>query len=129
MDKVFGGKGADEYQAIYDAIHECGKDMHGTELFKENLNQDEYDKECVYRWLEGTPRTSMTVELVDKLHKLGFKIVKADRSDKFVSVNYGFECDEPDCNYLTQNEDDHIITDDGDYLCLECARKKGLLDT
>lgn len=41
-------------------------------------------------------------------------------------ANYGFYCDEPDCTYITQNEDDHIITDDGDYLCLQCAEKRGL---
>jgi len=40
-------------------------------------------------------------------------------------TNYGFECDEPDCNYITQSEDDHIVTKDGELLCLECAKKRG----
>ena len=41
-------------------------------------------------------------------------------------ANYGFYCDEPDCDYITQNEDDHIVTDEGDYICLECAKKREL---
>ena len=60
-EKLFGGKGAEEYQAIYDALHYCSEDW----------NQDVYD------WLESTPRTSLTCELVDMLHRKGFKIVKA----------------------------------------------------
>lgn len=37
-------------------------------------------------------------------------------------TNYGFQCDR--CEYITQSEDDHIITDDGEYLCLECNEKR-----
>lgn len=31
----------------------------------------------------------------------------------------GFKCD--DCGDETQDENDHIVTDDGLYLCLKCA--------
>jgi len=37
-------------------------------------------------------------------------------------ANYGFECD--DCNYITQSEDDHIVTEEGDYLCLKCVQRR-----
>ena len=53
-DKLFGGGGEEEYQAVYDAIHYCGEK----------------------NWLGGTPRTSLTCELVNELHEMGFKIVK-----------------------------------------------------
>ena len=33
----------------------------------------------------------------------------------------GFECD--NCYYITQTEDDHIVTDDGRVLCVGCAKK------
>ena len=31
---------------------------------------------AVYDYLEETPKTSLVVEIVDKLHELGYKIVK-----------------------------------------------------
>lgn len=34
---------------------------------------------------------------------------------------YGEKCD--NCDYITQNEDDHVIVDD-EYLCLKCAEAK-----
>ena len=37
-------------------------------------------------------------------------------------TNYGFQCD--DCTYITQREDDHIITTEGDYVCLPCHKKR-----
>jgi len=37
-------------------------------------------------------------------------------------TNYGFQCDQ--CDYVTQSEDDHIVTEDGEYLCLMCQNKK-----
>jgi len=38
-----------------------------------------------------------------------------------MGANYGFECDE--CDYVTQSEDDHIITKEGAYLCVPCYEK------
>jgi len=36
-----------------------------------------------------------------------------------MSDNTGFECDR--CGYITQTEDDHAVTEDGQYLCLKCV--------
>jgi hypothetical protein len=36
-----------------------------------------------------------------------------------MGTNYGFQCD--NCEYVTQNEDDHVVTDDGGYFCLPCS--------
>lgn len=33
-----------------------------------------------------------------------------------------FKCER--CGKLCVTEDDYIVTDDGEYLCLECAMKK-----
>jgi len=38
-----------------------------------------------------------------------------------MGANYGFECDR--CDYVTQSEDDHIITREGEYLCIPCFDK------
>jgi len=64
---MFGGENSEEYQAVYDAIHKCGKD---------NDTKEECEKTAVYKWLESTTRTSLTVELVNKLHDMGFSIKK-----------------------------------------------------
>jgi len=34
---------------------------------------------------------------------------------------YGLKCD--NCDYVTQSEDDHAVTEDGEYLCLSCLEK------
>ena len=52
-EKVFGGKGAEENQALWDALHQVAKDE---------------DKD-VYDWLDDTPRTTLVVFLVDELHR------------------------------------------------------------
>ena len=46
----------------------------------------------------------------------------ADEPDEHNVTNYGFECDE--CPYITQSEDDHIVTEDGAYLCIPCSKKR-----
>ena len=38
-----------------------------------------------------------------------------------MGANYGFECDR--CDYVTQSENDHIITKEGEYLCIPCYEK------
>ena len=70
--KLFGGVGSEEYQAIYDAIHYCGE-----KNCMSDLGDDAEPKDRAYEWLGGTPRTSLSCELVNELHEMGFKIVKA----------------------------------------------------
>ena len=67
--EIFGGEGAPEYNALYNAIRFCGHDYTG--------NQDEY---AHYAFLQDMPITSLTVELIDKLHEMGYKIVKINDS-------------------------------------------------
>ena len=72
MDKkeykeLFGGKNSEQQNAVYNAILECGYDHEG--------NRDD-ENLAVYNWLESCGKTSITVELVNKLIELGFKIVK-----------------------------------------------------
>lgn len=72
MKKPFGGEKSEQYNAVYNAIIECGKDhtlMKGEEIIEEQY-------EC-YRWLEEVPKTSLTAELVNKLNELGFEIIKS----------------------------------------------------
>lgn len=59
---LFEGEGAEEYEALMESLKLCAK----------NEEQD------IYQWLEETPKTSLIVFLVDNLHQLGFKIVKAE---------------------------------------------------
>lgn len=56
---MFGGQNCEMYEAVYRAIIECGGGE-GT----------------VYDWLENTPKTTLTVTLVDKLLEMGFIIKK-----------------------------------------------------
>ena len=70
-EKIFGGEGCKEYQAVYDAIHFCGEKSCMSEL-----PEDSEPKDKAYEWLSNTPRTSLTCELVNELHERGFKIVK-----------------------------------------------------
>ena len=63
-EKMFGGEGADQYQALWDALHGCARE------------NGEPTTEEVYEFIENTPRTSLVCFLVDKLHEMGFKIVK-----------------------------------------------------
>lgn len=67
LKELFGGEGSLQYNAIYNAILQCGYDH-------EKSNKD--DNSC-YGWMEETPKTSLTVDLVDKLNELGFKIIKS----------------------------------------------------
>ena len=56
--ELFGGVGEDEYNAMLGA-------------FSENAG----GVDSIYEWLEKTPKTTMIVNLVDKLHEMGFKII------------------------------------------------------
>ena len=70
MKTPFGGKKSEQYNAIYNAIIECGNDN------AEMLGEPKDDNAC-YVWLDKIPKTSLTVELVDKLNELGFEIIKS----------------------------------------------------
>jgi hypothetical protein len=63
------GKG-DACSAVWTAIHACGIEN------PMGPSGDVHPKEMAYRWLEGTPRTSLVVELVDKLYDLGYVVTK-----------------------------------------------------
>jgi hypothetical protein len=67
-EKLFGGEGSEENQAVYDALHKCAEDAYPLGTID--------NKESVYTYMENTPRTSFCVELVQKLHEMGFSIVK-----------------------------------------------------
>lgn len=60
-EELFGGKDSEMYNALYNAFLECANDE---------------DKDF-YTWIEDTPKTTMTVFLVDKLKENGFKIIKS----------------------------------------------------
>lgn len=40
----------------------------------------------------------------------------------------GHTCDGNGCSFVTRTEDDHIVTADGEVLCMECYRKKASLE-
>lgn len=57
--QMFGGKDREKYNALYASFVE---NAGGTDR--------------IYEWLEKTPKTTMVVNLVDKLKEMGFVIVK-----------------------------------------------------
>lgn len=57
---LYGGEDAEEYNILMQAFYNCAED----------------DQLAFYSWLDKTPKTSLVVLLIDKLHKLGFKIIK-----------------------------------------------------
>lgn len=60
----FGGRGAEGYNALYKALHRCAVD-------------DGHDANYgVYDYLRDMPRTSLTVEIVNKLREMGYDIIK-----------------------------------------------------
>ena len=60
MIDTFGGKDGEEQNALMQSLMDCAKD--------EDSN--------VYYFLENESKTCLIVLLVDKLHELGYKIVK-----------------------------------------------------
>jgi len=56
--KDFGGERSEEYNALGTALRKAAQ----------NMNMELYD------YLEETPKTSLTVEITNALHELGFKI-------------------------------------------------------
>ncbi len=57
---LFGGKHKEQYNILMEALEDCAKD----------------ENQSIYMWLDDVPRTSMIVFLVDKLHHLGYEIIK-----------------------------------------------------
>lgn len=63
LDSPFGGKYSDQYNALWQALHSAAEASgHGGE-------------HGVYAYLDGMPRTSLVVELVNELHALGFGVL------------------------------------------------------
>jgi hypothetical protein len=60
MSNIFGGVGAEQYNALMTALENCAK----------------YDDRDIYEYLDKTPKTSLIVELVQELDSLGFQIIK-----------------------------------------------------
>lgn len=62
---MFGGENAEAYNALMSALWELagGKDE-------------------IYQYLEETPKTSLVVEVVDKLKELGYSITPAPSTPK-----------------------------------------------
>lgn len=58
--ELFGGENGDQYNALMQALSDCADD----------------EKKDIYCYLEKTPKTSLVVELVDKLIKNGFLIIR-----------------------------------------------------
>jgi len=74
--KLFGGARSEEYQAIYDAIQQCGQENSASDL-----PDDAPPTDKTYEWLEETPRCSLMCELVNKLHEMGFKIIDSEQTE------------------------------------------------
>lgn len=77
IEEIFGGEYADEQNVLLHVIKERG-----------------------YEFFEKTPKTSMTLYLLEDLHKLGYEIVKYDyinraskRSDLLRFINGLFDSD------------------------------------
>lgn len=58
--KMFGGEGAEEFNAMMTALQSCADD----------------EEKSIYDWLDDTPKTSLVCFLVNKLHDLGYEIKK-----------------------------------------------------
>ena len=63
---TFGGKHADQYEAMKRALHDAAV-WHG-------VPRSEY---MIYAYLEEVPKTSLVVELVDALHRGGYRITRS----------------------------------------------------
>jgi len=68
-DSPFGKDfNAEQNTALWDAIHSCAHDHDYVSVDFASM---------VYEYLGKTPRTSLVVELVQKLNEMSYKIVKA----------------------------------------------------
>lgn len=69
---LFGGKGADQYNALHAALILAATDY--ARSIPENDRRGTDVKSAIYQFVEETPATSMVVELVNALNKFGYKI-------------------------------------------------------
>jgi len=58
-------KKINEYQVLQEALLECAQIKYGDTL------------SCVADWRINTPAMQMSDQLVDRLHNMGFKIIKS----------------------------------------------------
>ena len=72
---LFGGKGADQYNALHSSLILAAADYAAT--IPEEAKRGTDVKSGIYQFVEETPATSMVVELVNALNKLGWRIVSA----------------------------------------------------
>jgi hypothetical protein len=63
--KLMSNFKSEEENALFTALHEAAKDA----------------DQSVYIYLENAPKSSLVVELVDRLHALGYKIEKINNED------------------------------------------------
>lgn len=64
MSQTFDGPDAEEQEALKAALELAAHESAPN------------SSTPIYDYLEGTPKTSLVVELVDSLHRLGFKITR-----------------------------------------------------
>lgn len=62
LSKLFGGENSEQYNVLMTALEECSEER-------------EMD---IYDYLDTTPKTSLVVEIVDKIIELGFIIKLKD---------------------------------------------------
>lgn len=62
LSKLFGGENSEQYNVLMTALEKCSEER-------------EMD---IYNYLETTPKTSLVVEIVDKIIELGFIIKLKD---------------------------------------------------
>lgn len=75
---LFGGRGAEQYNALHDALILAAADYALT--IPEDAKRGTDTKSGIYQFVEETPATSMVVELVNALNKLGWRITPAKTS-------------------------------------------------
>lgn len=66
------GEGVDQYNALRDALILAAADY--ATAIPEEAKRGTDVKSGIYQFVEETPATSMVVELVNALNKLGYKI-------------------------------------------------------
>ena len=58
LSKLFGGENSEQYNVLMTALERCSEEREMT----------------IYDYLDTTPKTSLVVEIVDKIIELGFEI-------------------------------------------------------
>jgi hypothetical protein len=69
--KLFGGKKEEQLNVMITTLIECGKD------FAKRDNKLPHDN-SLYNWMEKRPKTSMVIEIINKLNELGYEIKKIE---------------------------------------------------